>query len=202
MTSKSKTQLPPKAPRPSAKVALVKKVACAKKTATKTAARKVDLRSKPKQKPLAAAELHSLITKTQRMVAETREQMAFMYAVLEEIAQRQEIQTSWQVDLAKQIFAPPKMTRTSPRARHAAQDANSPEIEISAEITAGEGVPQALLGEITSAAEKILQTLAEQRKETRAKGIESVKKILSEHVSPDDKAEVKIMIVPPKDEIH
>jgi hypothetical protein len=170
------------------------------KSSRKTAPKKQSLKqeSNPSLKTLQAT-----LVKTQRMVAETREQMAFMYGVLEEIAQRQEIQTAWQVNLAKQIFAP--VVTVSKGTTSAAQgngDFGATEIEFATEIAPGEGLPPSLAADLTNATEKVLNSLTEKRKKAKARGIQMVQQILSEGQSKDDKPELKVMIFPHKDEIH
>ncbi len=171
-----------------------------------------------------------------KMTAETREQMAFIYGVLEEIAQRQEIQSAWQIDIARQVFAPrPQMTRGSKPMQQTPSDMPPmgfsdtaqvdlasmelgvidasdgdisisemipAEFELTAEVRAGEGIPQALINEITNAAEKILRNLSERRTDIKTKGLQSVRKILEGNRTGDDKQEPTIMVVPRKDEIH
>jgi hypothetical protein len=169
--------------------------------------RKPSLKKQP-QRQSSQASLKSLQTtllKTQRMVAETREQMAFMYGVLEEIAQRQEIQTSWQINLAKQMFAPVVTVAKgtpAPGASQGSGDFVAAEVEFTTEIAPGEGIPPSLAAEITTATEKVLNSLTEKRKKAKARGIQMVQQILSEGQTKDDKPELKVMIFPHKDEIH
>lgn len=51
------------------------------------------------------------LRRLESLVLQTREQISFVYGAIEEIAERQQIQSSWQMDLARQFFSPDSSDR-------------------------------------------------------------------------------------------
>ncbi len=158
------------------------------------------------QKKTSALSLNALqetLLNTQRMMADTRQQVAYVHAVLEEIAERQALQASWQYTVAKHVFEPaPAVSQSPQRSPQSDGEIATAEITFTAEVRPGETLPHEAVAELTAAAEKALHSIQEKRAETKAKGLLSIKNILKDFKLPDEKSDIKFICIPTNDEIH
>ncbi len=149
------------------------------------------------------ATLLKALQKTQLMVAETREQMAFMYGALEELAQRQEIQSQWQLNAVKQLLSASMPTPTGTKGRSFATSDGMAEIEILSDLPSGDNVAPYLVSELVKSAEVALEKLNDSRSDERTKGLQTLKDLVEANRAPENRTEEPtIMVVPRRDDVH
>lgn len=122
---------------------------------------------------------------------ETREQLGFVYGVLEEIAERQEIQSEWQLEVAKNIFmmGADKMLLKEKNAERMLETSAETEDMLSA------------IANIFGNAESALKKRSAKRKEEKIIAIKKTKDFFN-GISKKDEPEQLILVMPSEDEIH
>lgn len=164
----------------------------------KSATRATNTPAKPSARTLLAA-----LKRTNQMMAETREQVAYLYGAIEEIAQRQEIQSHWQMTAVKQLLAASMPVPTGPQGRSFSTSDGLSEVSILTEIPSGDNVSPLIVSEIMKAAETAFNKLSESRSKERAQGIQALQNMVESVRAPESRTdEPTIMVVPRRDDIH
>jgi hypothetical protein len=147
-------------------------------------------------------------------LTETREQLAYVYGALEEIAQRQEVQASWQIDVARRLLLRP-VSFAAPMAEHrshAGQGGFDPHqpgdaVETNAEAPVGAPLEQPgdsemseAFDEILASADMLFKKLTSRNKGERVRGLKAMERILKRHKRKDK--EPMFIILPAKMDLH
>lgn len=170
-------------------------------------------------------ELLESVRRLEKLHQQTREQLTFIYGALEEIAERQQLQSGWQMDLARQFFLPEDrggeqevtVFTDLEAMRRLATEAH----ERNAALAAAAGRPEertdepssplvhprvaaelAYVEDVLGAAEAAGTTLSDRNQERRRKGIELLRQQTGQGVPEGGGDEENVFIVPNKLELH
>ncbi len=151
----------------------------------------------------SARTLLAALKKTQQMMAETREQVAYLYGAIEELAQRQEIQSHWQISAVRQMLSSSMPVPAGPQGRSFSTNDGMSEIAMLTEMPSGDNVSPLIISEMMKAAETALGKLSEARSEERAQGIKALQDMVESVRAPESRTdEPTIMVVPRRDDVH
>jgi hypothetical protein len=143
-------------------------------------------------------------------LTETREQLAYVYGALEEIAQRQEMQASWQIDVARRLLQRPAPfanamadLRVSPAKGVAAQrqegDPAAGAMEQALQVAAEDETSEAF-DEILASADMLFKKLSSRSKTERVRGLKAMERILKRHNRKEK--EPMFIVLPAKMDLH